>query len=125
MNRWWLAGIMLCWGVAMSASAETLPTYHLVLENHLFFPSRLEVPAGTKFVLVIENRDSTPEEFDSFDLNREKVIFPNRSSRVYVGPLEVGSFQFSGEYNSSTARGVVVAVPRSRSATGKESGNAD
>lgn len=96
---------------ACQLMASDLPTFTLVLENHLFFPSRLEVPADTKFKLVIENRDNSPEEFDSFDLNREKVIFPRRSARLFVGPLPPGNYEFFGEYNSSTARGSVVAVP--------------
>ena len=102
-----LMGLML---PSLVAAAD-LPTFHLVLENHLFFPSELEVPAHTKFKLVIENRDRTAEEFDSFDLNREKVIFPGRSSMLYVGPLEPGRFEFFGEFNSNTAKGTVVAVP--------------
>lgn len=99
------------WVASVSVGAESLPTFQLMLEHHLFFPSRLEVPANTKFRLVIENRDSTAEEFDSFDLNREKVIFPRSSARLFVGPLEPGNFEFFGEYNSSTAKGVIVAVP--------------
>ena len=101
---------LLCGIVIPVLSAEPLPSYYLILEDHLFFPSRLEVPAYTKFKLVIKNRDDTAEEFDSFDLNREKVIFPKRSSQLYVGPLEPGNYEFFGEFNSSTARGVIVAV---------------
>ena len=110
----WRRILLLCsfMGVVAEGVAGELPVFRLVLENHLFFPSRLEVPADTKFKLIIENRDSSPEEFDSFDLNREKVIFPRRSAALYIGPLEPGNFEFFGEYNSSTARGTVVALPK-------------
>jgi hypothetical protein len=68
------------------------------------------VPANKKFKLVIINHDQTPEEFDSFDLNREKVIFPNSRAVIYVGPLKVGRFGFFGEYNPNTAIGALIAT---------------
>ncbi|MDQ6685072.1 MAG: cupredoxin domain-containing protein, partial [Pseudomonadota bacterium] len=48
----------------------------LVIKNHRFEPGELKVPAGQRIKLVIDNRDDTPEEFDSHDLNREKLVPP-------------------------------------------------
>lgn len=90
--------------------ASPVLEFRLTLEDNLFFPSRLEIPAGTKIKLIIINLDSTPEEFDSFDLNREKVIFPHRQAVIYIGPLKPGEYEFFGEYNPNTARGVLVAT---------------
>lgn len=81
---------------------------HLVLENHLFYPSEVVIPANTKVKLIIENKDATPEEFDSFDLNREKVLFANSKTIIYIGPLAPGEYEFFGEYNPSIAVGKVV-----------------
>ncbi|MBT8449492.1 MAG: cupredoxin domain-containing protein [Gammaproteobacteria bacterium] len=105
--------LLLCLA-AMSSSymADELVSYSIKLENHLFFPSRLEVPRNTKFKLIIENKDSSLEEFDSFDLNREKVLFPGRKVTLYIGPLSEGEYDFFGEYNRSTATGVIVAVSK-------------
>lgn len=97
--------------VSMPAVLASPPLeFRLTLEDNLFFPSRLEIPADTKIKLIIINLDSTPEEFDSFDLNREKVIFPHRQAVIYVGPLKPGEYEFFGEYNPNTARGVLVAT---------------
>ena len=101
--------------ISLNTLADSLPEFSLTLNNHLFFPSKLEVPANQKFKLVIYNKDSSPEEFDSFDLNREKVIFPGRSSTLFVGPLEPGRYDFFGEYNSNTARGSIIVAPESTS----------
>nr|WP_241264262.1 cupredoxin domain-containing protein [Bowmanella dokdonensis] len=93
-----------------------VPEYELVLKDHLFYPSKLEIPANMKVRLIVHNQDDTPEEFDSFDLNREKVIFPQRKATVYIGPLQPGVYHFFGEYNPNSARGQVIV---------KEPGDAD
>lgn len=108
-------GLLLLFGLPCQAEIDE---FELVLKEHLFYPARLEVPAGRKVKLVIHNQDDTPEEFDSFDLNREKVIFPYRKATVYIGPLKPGVYDFFGEFNPNTARGQVVAVRQ-------EGGNAD
>ncbi len=81
----------------------------LVIENHRFQPSTVNVPAGQKIKLVIENRDATPEEFDSHALNREKVIPAKSTASIYIGPLAAGSYPFVGEFNEKTANGIIVA----------------
>ncbi|WP_299075129.1 cupredoxin domain-containing protein [uncultured Paraglaciecola sp.] len=82
--------------------------YHVQLKDHLFFPSRIHIPAYQKVKLVIHNQDNTPEEFDSFSLNREKVIFANHKASIFIGPLQPGDYDFFGEYNPNTARGSVI-----------------
>jgi plastocyanin domain-containing protein len=84
--------------------------YLVVLKDHLFYPAEIVVPANKKVRLLIENQDSTPEEFDSFDLNREKVLYPNRKSVIYIGPLTPGRYEFFGEFSPNTARGAVIVT---------------
>ncbi len=81
----------------------------LVIENHRFQPETVSVPVGQKIKLIIENRDATPEEFESHPLNREKVIPAKSTATVYIGPLAAGSYPFVGEFNEKTAKGVIVA----------------
>ncbi|QTL37651.1 cupredoxin domain-containing protein [Pseudoalteromonas viridis] len=102
-NRLALALCLAC------APAIALETRSIVLKNHLFSPQSIVVPARQKIRLVIENQDPAAEEFDSFDLNREKVLFPGRKSVIYIGPLEPGEYSFFGEFSPNTARGVVIA----------------
>ncbi|MBE0370574.1 hypothetical protein PAUR_b0638 [Pseudoalteromonas aurantia 208] len=90
-----------------SLSADN--TISLVLRDHLFIPAQLEVPANRKLRLVIDNQDMTAEEFDSFDLNREKVLFPRRKSVIYIGPLSPGEYRFFGEFSPNTAQGLIIA----------------
>jgi len=83
--------------------------YSLIIRNHQFVPDQLILPAGKKIKLVISNEDSTPEEFESYALNREKVIPGNSKASIYVGPLEAGTYEFIGEFHEATARGVIQA----------------
>jgi hypothetical protein len=80
----------------------------IVIRDHLFFPSTLELPAGQKIRLVIINEDSTAEEFESYELNREKVIPGNSRTVVFIGPLTPGEYPFFGEFYPRTAQGMII-----------------
>jgi high-affinity iron transporter len=89
------------------ARAADLPT--LVFHNHRFEPDRIEVPAGAKFQLKVKNTDDTADEFESVDLNREKLVAPGQTITVFLGPLEPGTYKFFGDFHQDTAQGVLVA----------------
>ena len=82
---------------------------NIVIKNHRFSPSEIHVPAGKKIKLIVDNQDSTAEEFESHELNREKIIAPNSKASIFIGPLKPGRYPFFGEFNEKTAQGVVVA----------------
>lgn len=86
--------------------------YRLTIEDHIFTPATLTIPANKKVKIEIENKDKVAEEFDSFDLNREKVIFAGKKSIIYVGPLPVGTYKYFGEFHPNTARGKIVVVEK-------------
>ncbi len=83
--------------------------FKLVIKDHRFQPAELSVPAGQKIKLVVENQDATPEEFESYSLNREKIVPGNGRIIVMVGPLKPGKYEFFGEFNMDTAQGVLIA----------------
>lgn len=92
---------------ALPARAE-LPTFTLEIRDHLFFPATVTVPRHQKVKLIVINRDDTPEEFESYELNREKVIMGGRQAVLFIGPLAPGRYPFFGEFHSKTALGTVV-----------------
>ena len=77
------------------------------IQKGRFIPSEILIAADTKVQLVIENHDDTPEEFESYDLNREVLINPLSKAAFYIGPLSTGNYQFEGEFSPHTAQGVV------------------
>jgi hypothetical protein len=103
-----VGGTALCFGLFCQSLLAAVEEYHVQLKDHLFFPSQITIPANQKVKLVIYNQDNTPEEFDSFSLNRDKVIFANNKATIFIGPLQPGEYDFFGEYNPNTARGTVI-----------------
>lgn len=96
--------------VGMALGAEELPQFRLDIRDHLFYPPELDVPAGRKFRLLVVNNDATPEEFESYELNREKVIMGGSSATLFIGPLAPGQYPFFGEFNPKTAQGKIIAT---------------
>ena len=93
----------------VSALAAEPPAFELTIKDHKFTPSVVFVPSGQKVILRVRNLDPTPEEFESHDLHREKLIAPGASADIYIGPLPPGSYGFFGEFHARTARGKVFA----------------
>lgn len=106
--RWSVLPVLAAMLLAPMTAQATMPEYELRIENHQIVPSKLTIPAGTKVRLVIHNADATPEEFESYDLNREKIVAGHATIKVYVGPLRPGEYKFFGEFNPATAQGVLV-----------------
>ena len=92
---------------ALSFSDEQ--DYRITLKDHVFTPAELIIPSNKKIKLVIENQDPTPEEFESFDLNREKIVPGHGKSIVFLGPLKPGRYKYFGEFHEDTAQGVIVS----------------
>ena len=97
-----LTGLM----AAPVARADDLPT--LTFRNHRFEPSRIEAPAHVKFRLRIHNADDTADEFESAELNREKLVTAGQTITVFLGPLDPGEYKFVGDFHQDTAKGVIV-----------------
>lgn len=92
---------------SVSVSAE-VKQYTLTLRDHRFIPAQLTIPANTKVKLLVVNEDATPEEFESHELNREKIVTGKGRISVYVGPLKPGRYPFFGEFHMDTAQGVLI-----------------
>jgi plastocyanin len=104
----WLAVCIA--GLALATAAQAAdPEMTLVIKDHRFEPAELKVPAGQRIKLIVHNQDTTPEEFESHSLNREKVVPAGQKVTVFIGPLKPGRYGFYGEYNEKTAQGTVVA----------------
>ena len=97
----------LAFGSADASAAEPLEV-SLVIQGHRFQPAELVVPAGRKIKLTVINRDATAEEFESYELNREKVVAGGSSIVLYVGPLRPGVYPFFGEFHMKTAQGKLI-----------------
>ena len=108
------ASINLVLGACLAlASLGALAADHheatLVIQGHRFVPAEMKVPAGRKIKLTVINNDASAEEFESYELNREKVVAGNGRIIVFVGPLRPGKYPYFGEFHMDTAKGTLIA----------------
>ena len=108
MLRFPLLTLVLIPAMTIGATAQE-PAYTLVIKDHQFQPTEIEIPAGQKIALLVKNNDTTPEEFESTELRREKVVAGGEQITVYIGPLKPGKYEFFGDFNPTTARGHIIA----------------
>ena len=107
-NQRWVQLLGLLAALYGHAANAATPVIEIEIRDHLFQPSEIVIAVNTKVKLVINNLDSTPEEFESYELNREKVINGNSKAVIFIGPLSAGEYPFFGEFYPKTAQGKVV-----------------
>ena len=108
MMRYAVLSLVLVLATEANVAAQET-SYTLVIKDHRFQPAEIEIPAGQKIALIVKNYDPTPEEFESTELRREKVVPGGGQITVYVGPLKPGRYEFVGDFNPKTARGHIIA----------------
>lgn len=79
------------------------------IKDHHFVPAEIKVKPNEKVKLIVTNEDPTAEEFESFSLNREKMIRPGQSVTIYLSPLKPGRYEFFGEFHPDSAKGRIIA----------------
>ncbi len=98
--------LLSCFIMGKALGAEIFEI-DLVIENHRFFPEVLVVPANKKIKIRVHNHDKTAEEFESFDLKKEKIVPGYSSINIILAPLKPGNYRFFGDFNQETAKGVL------------------
>jgi hypothetical protein len=98
--------IPMVWAAAPVRADEPIT---ITIRNHRFEPAEVKIPAGKRVSIVVVNDDPTPEEFEGSALKVEKVIPGKSKALVRIGPLAKGRYEFIGEFNQATAKGVVIA----------------
>lgn len=83
--------------------------FTITIKNHRFEPAELRVPAKKRFTVNVVNDDPTPEEFESRLMKVEKIIPGKSKALIRIGPLDPGRYNFIGEFNADTAKGVMIA----------------
>ena len=85
------------------------PSYRLEIGDEGFAPATLAIPAGTRVELLVTNSRSLPSEFESFDLNREKVVPSGATVTVWIGPLPAGKYKFFDDFNPGITGWILAA----------------
>src|SRR5579883_1322895 len=100
-----LALVVLVAPVRGSARAADEPTVALSVAEGGFSAS--EAPAHTRVRIEVTNRTPVAIEFESFALNRERVVKPGQTVSVWVSGLEPGRYEFFDDFHQER-RGTLV-----------------
>ena len=85
-----------------------MPAYLIEINNGKLLPSKLVVPAKTKFRIVVRNIGTKPAEFESNKLRQEKVLYMGTESVVVIMPLDRGTYDYFDEFTPG-AEGKIIA----------------
>ena len=83
------------------------PAVTIAIRDHQFVPSEVQIRANAKIELIVRNEQTTPAEFESPSLHREKVVAPGSSASIFVGPLKPGRYEFFDDFHPAS-RGFLV-----------------
>ena len=92
--------------VAAAAVADDL---EIKFDNHRFAPQTVTVPSGEALAVKVVNSSNEPIEFESFKLNREKVVTPGDTITVHLPALSPGTYDFYDDFHQDVPQGTIVA----------------
>ena len=95
-------------GLAFLAQSARADDYALSIKNQSFTPQTLIIPANQKVKIIVKNLDTTPAEFESSDLDREKVVTAGGQIDIYVGPLDPGGYKFFNDFHRESTGTIIV-----------------
>ena len=103
--RFFAVALISLSAVSHGMADDEMPVFTIVIKDHMFQPAEFTVPANVKIKLIVDNQDATPEEFESHELEVEKIIPGKNQAKVIIGPLAAGTYPFFGEFHEATAQG--------------------
>ena len=107
---WWAVPMCLAMlGAPLFASADDMPTFQIEMNNGAIKPLQLEVPANRPFKLEIHNTGTTPVEFESLELRKEKVLGPQVKSFMVIRRLPPGEYKFFDDFHPDSPRAVLIS----------------
>lgn len=94
--------------IAPPARADQLAP-QLKFADGRFEPAVLDVSAGAPVHLTVINSGTSAIEFESFELNRERVVPPGRSITVLLPRLDPGQYHFFDDFHHDAGQGTITA----------------
>jgi uncharacterized cupredoxin-like copper-binding protein len=111
MRKFHIGGLVALCAVlgATTPLAAEEPVFEIELKDGVISPSRLEVPANSRFKLVLKNKGQVPAEFESAELRKEKVVAPGSTATLVIRTLDPGEYKFFDEFQPGAPAAVLIA----------------
>lgn len=90
------------------AHAPDAAPVQIRFEHHRFTPLSLTIRAGEPITLRVVNASKERIEFESFKLNREKVVGPGKVLVLRLPALRPGSYDFYDDFHDDVPQGTIV-----------------
>jgi hypothetical protein len=103
-----ILGLTSLLALGRPALAADEPTFSIEFKDGTVTPTRIEVPAKTRFRLELKNSGKTAAEFESNEMKKEKVLAPGTTSSLIIRTLDPGEYKFFDDFHQQ-AKGVLVA----------------
>jgi hypothetical protein len=104
--RFQLAAALLTVALFGVARADEV-TVQLAVQDGGFQPAELKTPKQAKVRLEVSNETAVAIEFESFELNRERVVQPGQKVAVYLSGLSPGRYEFFDDFHHER-KGVLI-----------------
>lgn len=114
MTRSGLKALLIALAVSIAAGLAAVAhadngVVELRFDNNRFTPQNLTVPARKALTLKVLNASARTIEFESFKLNREKVVQPGQTIIVHIPALSPGAYDFYDDFHQDVPEGSIVA----------------
>ncbi|WP_019907001.1 cupredoxin domain-containing protein [Methylobacterium sp. 77] len=81
------------------ARADDMPVIKVEMKDGVILPAIIEVPANTRFKLEISNTGTSPVEFESMELKREKALAAGSTSGIVFRTLDPGTYDVFDDFH--------------------------
>ncbi|MGH8013655.1 MAG: cupredoxin domain-containing protein [Candidatus Binataceae bacterium] len=78
-------------------------------QDNRYSPQTVKGGAGEPLTLKFLNSSKRTIEFESFKLNRERVVQPGQTITVHLPALSSGSYDFYDDFHQDVPEGTIVA----------------
>jgi hypothetical protein len=109
MKRVALTLSLLCLGAASPGWAADEPVFRIEMNDGVITPSRIEVPAKTRFKIIVKNTGKMPAEFESTELRKEVVVPAGSEAPMIIRTLDAGEYKFFDDFQPDAPPALLIA----------------
>jgi len=116
MSRWVTGLTLILAAVVAELGAGAVPVaaqaqveVPLTMTKDAFDPAELKVKAGTRFILVITNKDDITHEIDIPKLRIEKKVRAGQVLKVQIPALKPGKYELVDDDSTPELHGMMIA----------------
>jgi heme/copper-type cytochrome/quinol oxidase subunit 2 len=88
--------------IGAPARAEELPVIKVEMKDGIITPNVIEVPANARFKLEITNTGTSPVEFESVELKREKALAAGATSSIVFRTVDPGTYDVFDDFHPNS-----------------------